>query len=72
MSSLTACDICGGPSWWCLDQSGQPWGLCQDDSCVSRVQLEMFVEEPVWGPRVGEGRERDAPIDRNPDLVLPF
>ena len=73
MSSLIVCETCGGPSWWCFDQFGQAWGLCQNDGCESRVQLEMFEEEPVWGPGVGEGRERDDPTDPKTGIVqLPF
>ncbi len=65
MSALGYCDWCHGPANWCLDKAGEVWERCMDDSCSSRVQLDMFPEEPIWEDGVHVVRERDAPTDPN-------
>ena len=52
LPTISTCDVCKGPAWWCLDRFGEVWILCQDDGCSFRLQAEMFPEEPLWEERV--------------------
>ena len=63
MTGIFICDTCGGPASWCLDATGDFWTLCKDDSCSSRIQVELFPEEPLWGERVDSSMRSGDTLD---------
>ena len=68
MTAIASCEVCDGPAWWCLDQAGAVWYLCQDESCVSNLQVELFPEEPIWDRGVGpptSGGDAEEPPEPN-------
>ncbi len=63
MVAFFTCDGCGGPASWCLDRAGDVWQLCEDVSCMTRLQLTLFPEEPIWEEGVPVLREGSEPRD---------
>ena len=71
LRSIASCDVCGGPSWWCLDRSGDVWALCQDVGCSFNLQEDLFPEEPIWETGV-DTVTTGGDTDDTTDPVTPF
>ena len=78
LPAIAICDACFGPANWCFDRAGDVWQLCVNESCISRTQLDLFPEEPIWDEGVARRTRRHESDDSHqtqnqvPEGDLPF